>query len=169
MEIVLIRFFFHHSEDFQRINHAHFECCLGNNSTFVCKNDLTIFVNLIVKFTPPSQILFSRAESSKEQLSQSSFYANLLYATPGYGVACHLSPCFHVYLHQKCGKRRGDGCFLSLFLGVFVQDLHCLRRPFIIILFLSFTYGPLPKISPFLGMKLAHVIIGSEKGRTKKD
>ena len=34
--------------------------------------------------------------------------------------------------------------------------------------FLSFTYGPLPKISPFLGMKLAHVIIGSEKGRTKK-
>ena len=69
---------------------------------------------------------------------------------------------------SKMRETEGDGCFLSLFLGVFVQDLHCLWRPFIIILFLSFTYGPLPKISPFLGMKLAHVIIGSEKERTKK-
>ena len=32
-------------------------------------NDLTTNIDLIVKFTPPSQVLFSRAESSKEQLS----------------------------------------------------------------------------------------------------
>ena len=126
-------------------------------------NDLTTYIDLIVKFTPPSQVLFSRAESSKEHLSQSSFYANLLCCW--YGVACHLSPCFHVYLHQKCGKMRGDGCF---FVPFFVQDLHCLRRPFIIILFLSFTLAPYQKSLPPQELKLAHVIIDSEKGRTKK-
>ena len=93
---------------------VHFECCLRNNSTFVCKNDLTIFINLIVKFTPPSQILFSRAELSKEQLSQSSFYANLLYAT---GMVWH-TIFHHVFMFTSI-KNAGNGGGMDVFVPLF--------------------------------------------------